>query len=58
MSVEVAHGVDGWELEDYTWGENGVGTYWYSRTVRGVLEETSVVKNQPYLPGHPGWRAN
>ena len=55
----VAHGKDGWELEDYDWSEvTGVGTYTYSRVRKDTGEEQLKVieKQQPTCRKHAGWR--
>lgn len=54
----VAHGQDGWTLEDYEWDPaTGVGTYLYSRREPGtsVTTHEKVAKAQPYAPMHTGW---
>lgn len=53
----VAHGVDGWQLEEMDWDPNtGLSRFDYSRQVPKALEERCAeIRMQPTVPEHLGW---
>lgn len=54
---DVLNAVDGWSLEDFTWRERtGLAEFIYSRGTGRHYEERRVVRCQPTVPSHVGWR--
>lgn len=54
----VAHGRDGWILDDYDWDpETGVATLTYERVRKdtGEIQTKTIMKAQPALLTHAGW---
>jgi hypothetical protein len=59
----IRDGVDGWELDDFTWDEKtGIGRFEYVRlcedlegTPNAASERRIVNRLQPYHPSHAGW---
>lgn len=54
----VAHGRDGWELEDYDWDPaTGLATLTYERVRKdtGEVQTKQLTKYQPTDPKHAGW---
>lgn len=47
-----------WELDDMEWDETtGLATFVYERTVLGLTETKTVVRQQPCTFNHLGWSA-